>query len=77
MIKWLKSLFSREVKEVVKENSFPSEIIGNVTYTHPKHPLPPARTVEPPKKSPKVTANDIRSWIKSVREYDNVRTLCV
>lgn len=79
MFKWVKSLFGRKVNEVVVEEVVYEDINVEVTYMHPKHSLPPVRKAEPvkPKPTPRVTADDIRSWVKSVREYDSIRSLCV
>ena len=78
MFKWIKSLFGSKVENVAAKKVDRPEIIGKVTYTHPKNPYPtPRRVVEPVKKAPRITADDIRSWMSAVREYDSVRSIFI
>ena len=74
MFKWIKSLFSRKVDEVVEKevNVVYDELEVHVTYTHPTKPFRPARKPAQKPKAPKVSAEDIRSWINAVREYDSL-----
>lgn len=70
MFSRIKKWFSRKVESVPVE-----EVITEVNYLYPTEPLPAVRITEPRRKKPKVTAEDIRAWLRAVKEYDTVRAM--
>lgn len=80
--KWVLSWFVGPTmdrrEEEVTHKTYEDDIIMEVTFTHPKYPLGTVKRIveepQPSKVVPKVTSEDIRSWLNAVREYDSVRS---